>query len=205
MLINKQELQKLFPRVKDIDKLHSGLEKYLPEYHINTKERVCMFLAQYGHETGGFTALIENMNYSAERLLAVFPKYFKSIAEANQYARKPDMIASYVYGNRMGNGSPASKDGWNFRGRGVCHLTGRANYTACSQDTKLDLIGNPDLACELDTGILVGCWYWEKRGLNNLADKKDMTLATKAINGGVIGIKERQSLYNILIASKIMA
>jgi putative chitinase len=201
MVIPKQTLYKLFPKAK-IDELSAALEATLPKYDITSKERIAMFLAQYGHETGGFTKLEENLNYtSAERLLAVFPKYFKTIDNAKKYAGKPEAIANLVYANRMGNGAPETGHGYKYRGRAYCHLTGLSNYKACSEAIGIDLVGQPNLACNHATGAIVGAWFWSTNKLNDFADKKDVEGATKKINGGKNGLEERKALFNRCMAS----
>ena len=122
-----------------------ALNKVLPTYQINTKLRLCHFLAQILHESGNLKYKSENLNYSAKALRSVFGKYFKTDEIANEYARKPEKIANKVYANRMGNGNEASGDGWKYRGRGLIQLTGKNNYTICGQSINLNLVNNPDL------------------------------------------------------------
>lgn len=169
-----------------------ALNKILPEYKINTKLRLCHFLAQILHESGNLKYKSENLNYSAKALRSVFPKYFKTDEIANQYARKPEKIANKVYANRMGNSDEASGDGWLFRGRGLIQLTGHDNYKLCGTSIKLNLLENPDLLINTaEASIKAACWFWSSKKLNELADQDDIKTVTKKINGGYNGIDDR--------------
>ena len=172
-----------------------ALNKILPEYKINTKLRLCHFLAQILHESGNLKYKSENLNYSAKALRSVFPKYFKTDEIANQYARKPEKIANRVYANRMGNGDEASGDGWLRRGRGLIQLTGTNNYKDCSKALNIDLMSNPDLILSNpEVCVKTACWFWNKNNLNELADKDDVKSITKRINGGYNGLDDRNSI-----------
>ena len=173
----------------------NALNKILPEYKINTKLRLCHFLAQILHESGNLKYKSENLNYSAKALRSVFPKYFKTDEIANQYARKPEKIANRVYANRMGNGDEASGDGWLRRGRGLIQLTGTDNYKACTKALNVDLMKNPDLIISnAEICIKTACWFWNSKKLNELADKDDIKIITKRINGGYNGIEDIESI-----------
>ena len=172
-----------------------ALNKVLPTYQINTKLRLCHFLAQILHESGNLKYKSENLNYSAKALRSVFGKYFKTNEIANEYARKPEKIANKVYANRMGNGNEASGDGWKYRGRGLIQLTGKNNYTICGQSINLNLVNNPDLLINTpEASVKAACWFWDKNNLNSLADKDDIKTITKRINGGFNGIDDRTTL-----------
>lgn len=172
-----------------------ALNKILPEYKINTKLRLCHFLAQILHESGNLKYKSENLNYSAKALRSVFPKYFKTDEIANQYARKPEKIANRVYANRMGNGDEASGDGWLRRGRGLIQLTGTDNYKACTKALNVDLMKNPDLIISnAEICMKTACWFWNNKKLNELADKDDVKSITKRINGGYNGLDDRNSI-----------
>lgn len=172
-----------------------ALNKVLPEYKINTKLRLCHFLAQILHESGNLKYKSENLNYSAKALRSVFGKYFKTDEIANQYARKPEKIANRVYANRMGNGDEVSGDGWKYRGRGLIQLTAKNNYKACGDFIKLDLIKNPDLLINTaEVSVKAACWFWNKNNLNNFADTDDIKTITKRINGGYNGLEDRESI-----------
>ena len=199
--IDIAKFKSVFPNCKNADELCNLMDNILPAEGIDTKERVNAFLAQCGHESGGFTNFAENLNYSAKGLRRVFGKYFPTDALAAEFERKPEKIANKVYANRMGNSTEASGDGFKYRGRGFIQLTGKDNYINFSKDTGIDIVSNPDEAFK-DKSILLktAIWFWNKRNLNALADKKDILGITKKINGGTIGLEERQSLYNKLMS-----
>jgi putative chitinase len=191
-------VRQLIPKVKNFDEWYSNLLNTLPEYDIDTPHRVAAFMAQCGHESGGFTVMQENLNYSAKGLVGTFKKYFPTEAHAKPYERKPEMIANRVYANRMGNGDEASGEGWYFRGRGIVQITGKNNYTKCSQSLFESnvLVENPDLLLESEYAIHSACWFWSAARLNELADIGDMKTMTKRINGGFIGLEDRINHYN---------
>ena len=188
----------LIPKVKNFEEWYTNLGDILPEYDIDTPKRVAAFMAQCGHESGGFTLMQENLNYSAKGLRGTFGKYFPNDEVAKLYERKPQMIANRVYGNRMGNGDEASGEGWYFRGRGIIQITGKNNYTKCSQSLFESnvLVENPDLLLESEYAIHSACWFWSAARLNELADIGDMKTMTKRINGGYIGLEDRINHYN---------
>ena len=191
-------VKELIPKVKNFDEWYNNLLNTLPEYDIDTPKRVAAFMAQCGHESGGFTLMQENLNYSAKGLVGTFKKYFPTEAHAKPYERKPEMIANRVYANRMGNGDEASGEGWYFRGRGIIQITGKNNYTKCSQSLFESnvLVENPDLLLESEYAIHSACWFWSAARLNELADIGDMKTMTKRINGGYIGLEDRINHYN---------
>jgi putative chitinase len=188
----------LIPKVKNFDEWYINLANILPEYDIDTPHRVAAFMAQCGHESGGFTLMQENLNYSAKGLVGTFKKYFPTEAHAKPYERNPQMIANRVYANRMGNGDEASGEGWYFRGRGIVQITGKNNYTKCSQSLFENnmLVENPDLLLEVEYAIHSACWFWSAARLNELADIGDIKTMTKRINGGYIGLEDRINHYN---------
>ena len=191
-------VRQLIPKVKNFEEWYSNLINILPEYDIDTPKRVAAFMAQCGHESGGFTLMQENLNYSAKGLVGTFKKYFPTEAHAKPYERKPEMIANRVYANRMGNGDEASGEGWYFRGRGIIQITGKNNYTKCSQSLFESnvLVENPDLLLETEYAIHSACWFWSAARLNELADIGDIKTMTKRINGGFIGLEDRINHYN---------
>jgi putative chitinase len=164
------------------------------KFGINTPLRVAHFLAQCGHESGGFRVTQENLNYSAKGLNGIFRKYFPTEASAAAYARQPQKIANKVYANRMANGSEASGDGYKFRGRGYIQLTGRDNYTQFGKAIGVDIPSNPDLVSS-KYALASAAWFWSKNGLNKLADNGAtdtvVTSITKRVNGGTIGLPDR--------------
>ena len=175
---------------KYIDALNAAME----EFEIDTSQRRAMFLAQCCHESGHFRAVSENLNYKAESLSRVFPKYFRDV-DPNDYAKQPEKIANRVYGGRMGNGDEASGDGYRFRGRGLIQLTGKSNYIACSEDLEVDLIENPDYLTTPEGAARSAAWFWSANDLNKYADADDIVGCTKRVNGGTIGLEERTELY----------
>lgn len=190
------KLEKLKGHIPDavIAQIPSVQEKYL----INTPLRLAHFLAQCGHESGGFKAVRENLNYSAEGLNKIFPKYFPTVDSAKDYARNPEKIANKVYASRMGNGDEASGDGFKFRGRGYIQLTGKVNYTAFDAAVADNILLDPELVATKYPLLSAG-WFWGKNNLNVLADKGaldgDVTAITKRVNGGTIGLADRQKHF----------
>jgi putative chitinase len=179
--------------IKDCEFYIDAFNLVLPQYQINTSIRLSHFFAQILHESGNLKFKEENLNYSAQGLRTVFPKYFCTDKIADEYARKPVEIANRVYGGRMGNGDESSGDGWKYRGRGLIQLTGKDNYKACGKVLILDMVNIPDLLCQ-DSEVIVSsaCWYWSSRNLNDLADKDDIQGITIKINGGLNGFEDRK-------------
>lgn len=164
------------------------------KFGINTPLRLAHFLAQCGHESGGFRATQENLNYSAKGLMGIFKKYFPNASIAASYERKPERIANKVYANRMGNGSELSGEGYKFRGRGYIQLTGKENYTAFGKAINENIIANPDLVSS-KYALLSAAWFFTKNGLHKMADEgasdQVVTKITKRVNGGTIGLPDR--------------
>lgn len=195
-MITIEQMAEAFPDVKPqtLEIFYEPLVAAMDEFGIDTPARVSGFLAQCAHESGNFTAVRENLNYSADGLRRVFPKYFRDV-DANDYHRQPEKIANRVYANRMGNGDEESGDGWRYRGRGLIQLTGRDNYAACSMDLQIDLLEDPSYLETPEGAARSAAWFWWKNGLNNFADKNDIVGMTKRINGGTIGLEDRQKHY----------
>ena len=168
------------------------------KFNITTPLRLSHFLAQCGHESGGFKALVENLNYGSKGLLGTFPKYFNNTT-ATKYERKPEMIASKVYGGRMGNGAEPTGDGFKFRGRGYIQLTGKDNYSAFDKFVTDDILGNPDLV-STKFPLMSAAWFFDKNGLWSICDKGAseaiVTAVTKRVNGGTIGLPDRIKHFN---------
>ena len=168
-------------------------------YKVNTLLRLSHFLAQCGHESANFRAVKENLNYSAEGLNKTFKKYFPTLESAKDYARQPERIASKVYANRMGNGNEASKDGFKYLGRGFIQLTGKANYLEFDKSVPEDIMVNPELVAN-KYPLASAAWFWNKNGLNEIADKgaTDAVVKsiTKRVNGGTIGLEDRIQHFN---------
>ena len=195
----EDKLVKILKGNNYISDWYDALVKILPEYEINTLPRVAMFLAQCGHESGNFKTLKENLNYRAETLLKVFPRYFSSLEAAKQYAHQPEKIANRVYSNRMGNGDEASGDGFRFCGRGLIQLTGKANYSAFAESIDTPLEEIPEYLLTFEGAVQSACWFWETNNINPWADKGDVLQVTKIINGGTNGLQDRTEKYNSII------
>ena len=167
------------------------LEEVFVKYEINTPTRQACFIGQCAHESGNFKALQENLNYSAEGLMKTWPSRFPTKEMADQYARQPAKIAGKVYNGRLGNTS--EEEASNFLGRGLIQLTGKENYANCGTALGIDLVGNPTLLTDPRYAALSAGWFWNKKGLNALADSSDIETMTKRINGGLIGLDDRKA------------
>lgn len=203
--------------VRDPAKWLDAVVETCVEFEINTPQRIAAFLAQTAHESGGYTMLTENLNYKAATLAACWPTRFavlgadkKPIKEngknvptavANSIAGKPELIANLVYSARMGNGPAESGEGWAFRGRGLKQLTGKYNYTKCSEGLGVDFVSNPDLLLEPLYAARSAGWFWKTNNLAKFADAGDMEGMTKKINGGLIGIADRKARYEKVLAA----
>lgn len=171
----------------------------MPAAGIDTPHEIASFLAQCAHESNEFTRLEENLTYSSERLMQVWPRRFPTFEIAQKYERSPERLANYVYANRMGNGDEASGDGWRFHGRGPPQLTGRRNYTACGEDIGEDLVAHPELLLTPYTGIRSALWFWRTHNLDEVDDDADVRIETRRINGGETGLAHRQQLFNHIL------
>lgn len=197
-MITEAQLKQLLPRNPHVSYWHHALSQLLPDYDINTPKRVAAFIAQCAHESGGFTALKENLNYKAATLRKIWPKYFPTDAIANDYAsrlHKQMHIANRAYANRMGNGDEASGDGWKFCGRGLIQLTGRNNYQAFADSLEMSIDDVPEYLGTFEGAAQSACWFWESNNLNRFADKGDIKGLTRAINGGFLGLEDRIKHY----------
>jgi putative chitinase len=173
------------------------LQETFEKYQINTPKRQACFIGQCMHESGGFKFLRENLNYSAKALMNTWPSRFPDADIAEQYARQPEKIANKVYSGRMGNTEDG--DGAKFIGRGLIQLTGKDNYKAFGEAIGEDLVANPQLVEEPRYAALSAGWFWNKRGLNALADAMDIETLTKRINGGSIGIDDRKAKISMVL------
>lgn len=191
----QEKLGQIIPGNPYLDHWYEALCKILPDYDINTAPRVAAFLAQCAHESGGFRALKENLNYRAVTLRKVFPKYFPTDDLANAYAQKPEMIANRVYGGRMGNGDEHSGDGFRYCGRGLIQLTGKDNYCRFAESIETPVEEIPEFLATFEGAIQSACWFWETTNLNQYADNGDILTMTKRINGGTIGLEDRKKHY----------
>ena len=198
MELTKEQLKQILPKNPYLDHWFDALSKLLPDYEINTANRMAAFLAQCSHESGGFTALKENLNYKPATLRKIFGKYFPTDELANEYCNRPnkqEAIANRVYANRMGNGPESSGDGYKFRGRGPIQLTGKDNYTAFAKDVKRpDVLTNPDIVAT-ELAFESALWFFNKNGLFAIADKgvSDAVIGqiTRRVNGGTHGLDDR--------------
>lgn len=170
------------------------LQETFEKYQINTPKRQACFIGQCMHESGGFKFLKENLNYSAKALMATWPSRFPDMDMAEKYERQPSKIADKVYSGRMGNTEDG--DGAKYIGRGLIQLTGKDNYRAFGDAIGEDLVANPELVEQPRYAALSAGWFWNKRGLNALADEMDITTLTVRINGGKIGIDDRIAKIN---------
>jgi len=197
MELTKEQLKQLLPKNPYIDHWHHALSILLPDYEINTPQRIAAFIAQCSHESGGFTALKENLNYRADTLTRLWPKLFPAeIAKA--YAAMPnkqEAIANRAYGGRMGNGDEHSGDGFKFCGRGLIQLTGRSNYQSFADSLEMSIDDVPEYLGTFEGAAQSACWFWESNNLNTWADKGDILTLTKKINGGTIGLEDRVKHY----------
>jgi putative chitinase len=186
------KLEKLKGHVPDA--VIAQLPDTIAKFELNTPLRLAHFLAQAGHESGGFKAVNENLNYGAKGLLSIFKKYFPTEEKAKLYERKPEKIANLVYGSRMGNGAETSGEGYKFRGRGYIQLTGKDNYKAFDAVVTESIVDNPDLVAT-KYPLLSAAWFFHKNGLHKIADKGTtdavVTEVTKRVNGGTIGLADR--------------
>ena len=189
------DLSKLKGHVPDtvIDQIPDVITKF----GFDTPVKLAHFLAQCGHESGGFKVVNENLNYGAKGLLGIFKKYFPDEAKAKLYERKPEKIANLVYGNRMGNGPETSGDGYKYRGRGYIQLTGKDNYTAFGKAINEDIAANPDLVAT-KYPLLSAAWFFHKNCIGKCKDASEATVTavTKCVNGGTIGLPDRIKRFN---------
>ena len=206
--INREVAEKWLPHVQNA----------MARFGIESPKQVAAWLAQTAHESGGYTMLTENLNYRATTLAACWPNRFAELGPdkkpkrnekgaliptkvAEAIAGKPELIANMVYSSRMGNGPAESGDGWLFRGRGLKQLTGRDNVTRCGKALGVDLAANPDLLCEPEYAALSAAWFWSVNKCGPLADADDFVGLTKKINGGTIGLPDREKRYKAVLAS----
>ena len=198
MELSLQQLKQLLPKNPYVDHWHQALSQLLPDYEINTAQRIAAFVAQCSHESAGFTTLKENLNYKAATLRKIFPKYFPSDDLANAYANMPnkqEAIANRVYASRMGNGDEHSGDGYRYCGRGLIQLTGKSNYQSFADSLEMNVEDVPEYLATFEGAAQSACWFWESNNLNQWADKGDILTLTKRINGGTIGLEDRIKHY----------
>lgn len=196
----KEHLAALIAGNPKVDDWYKALCEILPKYGITTQRRVAHFISQCAHESNNFRSLEENLNYSEKSLNAVFPRYFGAGKKnAADFARQPEKIANYVYMDefrtaKMGNVQPG--DGWRFRGRGLKQLTGRDNYTRFGKAVGMTAEQAAEYVATEKGAIESACWFWDTNKLNDIADTDDVVKMTKKINGGNIGLADRQARYS---------
>lgn len=208
MLINYTDFARFAPNCPHPVLMLGALEPHMQRCEINTPRRIRHFMAHHFVESGGFSVLEENLNYSAQRLTQVWPKRFPTIASATPYARNARALANKVYGGRMGNTGP--NDGYLYRGGGMNQLTGKDNYIAATKWTGIDLVANPHLARTIPVAAQIACDFWRANGLNAIVDadagegpiktvadvlkweEDDLQQGTRRINGGLIGLEHRR-------------
>jgi putative chitinase len=188
----------LLPKNPYIDYWYNALSQLLPDYEINTPQRIAAFIAQCAHESCYFMVLQENLNYRPPTLRKIFPKYFPTDAMAADYCSRPnkqEAIANKVYANRMGNGDEASGDGYRYRGRGLIQLTGKDNYTFFAGSLSISVEEAAEYMATFEGACQSACFFWEQNKLNQWADKGDIVTLSKRINGGTIGLEDRIKHY----------
>ena len=204
-LLTVDQLRAMIPTNKEVEEWCEELNKALPKYGITTPERIAGFTSQCAHESQDFCALSENLNYRQETLLKVFPRYFgPGKRNAAEYARNPEKIANYVYmdefrTSKLGNTQPG--DGWRFRGRGLKQLTGRDNYTRFAKDYDMTAEEAAEWLETKEGALASALWFWNINKLNAIADTADVAALTKKINGGNIGLPDRQARYTKAMAA----
>lgn len=217
-MLTREIMLQLFPKsAQFVDIYLPFLNAAIDRYQIDTPRRQAAFLSQVGHESAGFTLLVESLNYSADGLAMTWGRRFAEKDSAGKYIlvkdgsrlrrmpnsaaqslhRKPEAIANRVYSDRLGNGSELSGEGWLYRGRGLIQVTGKSNYQQCSLALFSDerLLMTPQLLEEWQWAVESAGWYWASRGLNVLADGDDFERVTEAINGGLNGHAQRLQVY----------
>lgn len=188
--VNLQRLRGHIP-----DNVLAQIPETMTKFKIDTPLKLAHFLSQCGHESANFSLIQENLNYSADGLKKIFPRYFPGTL-SESYARKPEKIASKVYGGRMGNGAEETQEGWKYRGRGYIQLTGKDNYRAFSNAINEDVVSNPDLV-STKYPLLSAAWFFSKNCLNKCVDASDITVesVTRCVNGGTIGLEDRKKHF----------
>lgn len=202
MEVTIQLLQAICPKTKRtvLEKYVDPLNKVGEHYELfENEKRIAAFLAQIAHESGGFNAVVENLNYGAKGLMTTFKKYFPNEQIAKEYERKPEKIANRVYANRMKNGPEESGDGYTFRGRGLIQLTGRDNYTRFANAVGKSLVEAVKFLETPEGAVTSAGWFWDNNKLNIYCDKEDFVGLTKRINGGTIGLEDRKHHYHLAL------
>lgn len=187
--MTNEQLQALGIDAKWLKPLNDTFAKY----GIDTAKRQAAFIGQAQHESNNFKTLEEGLNYSASRLMAVWPSRFPNLDVANQYANNPEKLANKVYGGRADLGNTEDGDGFKFHGRGIFQLTGRSNVTTCGNALGQPFAEHPELLLEPQWACMSAGWFWNKKGLSALADDEQWETMTKRINGGLVGLDDRKN------------
>ena len=199
--LTPSELKSVMPRCTAPEAWLRPLDAAMSQFDITDGRRAAAFLAQIALESAELSHLVEDLNYSAARLMKVWPQRFPALKAARAYERNPEKLANYVYASRLGNGNAASGDGWRFRGRGLIQTTGRGNYRATGAALKLPLEVQPELLEQPDAAALSAAWYWKSHGLNELADgegpgaEQDFETISIKVNGGREGLSARKAYW----------
>lgn len=191
----QDHLSQMIPGNNHVAEWYQSLSDILPKYEINTPRRVAAFVAQCAHESGNFKILKENLYYRSEGLMRVWPGRFNTLEIANKYAMQPEKIANKAYSDRMGNGPESSGDGWKYSGKGLIQLTGKENYSRFSKSIHMPIEQIPEYLITFEGSVQSACWFWQDKNLNQFADSGDILTLTKRINGGTIGLADREKHY----------
>lgn len=191
-MLTETQLAKIFPRNRHLKPWLHPLADTVRDFEIDTPTRLAHFLAQLAVESNELQTLEENLHYRPQRLVEIWPKRFRTIAEAMRYARNPERLANYVYANRNGNGSETTRDGWRYRGRGAIQITGRTNYAAIGEMLGQNLLNTPDMLLEPKWAMLSAGAFWKRNGINHFADHDKIDLVTLKVNGGQHGLEDRK-------------
>ncbi|MFV3413220.1 glycoside hydrolase family 19 protein [Pseudomonas nitroreducens] len=202
MLIDERQLLLILPNARSVAGVFlPALDAAMRDFGVDTPPRVAAFLAQVGYESAQLTRCVESLTYSSQRLAAVWPRRFRRAdgsptALAREVAYQPERIANLVYAGRNGNGDEASGDGWRFRGRGLLQVTGRSNYRSVGEGLAQPLVARPQLLAEPRWACRSAAWWWQRNGLNELADGARFEEVTRRINGGLNGLEVRAQLWH---------
>lgn len=199
MQLTIDQLTQILPGNAYLQSWYDALIEYLPNYQIDTSQRIAAFLAQCKYESEDFTVVRENLNYSADSLMKIWHDHFPTMEIATQYANNPEMIANRAYANRMGNGDEASGDGWRYCGRGLIQLTGKYEYDKFASTIDMNI---NDVAAYLETfrgSCQSACFFWDSNKLNDWADEQNIEQITKIVNGGTYGLIERERNYSTIL------
>ena len=198
-MVTLEQMIQLIPKNKNAELWHTALVKTLPDHEITSKLRVSAFLAECIYESNQFLELTENLNYSAEGLCKTWPSRFVSLEFAKNYAHKPEAIANLAYANRLGNGPETSGDGWKYRGAGIMQLTGKENQKKFADFIGVSIEEVSDYLITPEGAITSACFYWDTHKLSSYADLGQIDKISEIINGGKLGLAERNALFQKIL------